>query len=203
MGTIIKPCFSHPLTLLSWNIAMAQSSASAPDPAQRLRRINRLISDECALTTPHVLALQECPYPSWGGDQFDSLGYVSVGTQQSHCGYVDLLLQKELATNYQSIDLDELPSVACSVLLPDKSRVAISSSHLAPFKDGLSIRLQQCNSLMNSLTRECDNCILLGDFNMRAAEDETVENLCGGWTDAWKGCGSDFASKFTWNSFAK
>eukprot|EP00804_Cyclotella_cryptica_P003847 CCRYP_015727-RA/>CCRYP_015727-RA protein AED:0.03 eAED:0.03 QI:73/1/1/1/1/1/2/481/286 len=207
----IKPtCFTSSLTLLSWNIAMAEPSSMAPNAIERSREFGRLIREECLgrpssrqTTTPDVIALQECPYPSWGVDNFDSCGYASVGNRQSHCGFVDLLLRKELADDCKSIELDEsLPSVACSFTLPNKARIAVSSSHLAPFKDGFRTRSKQCNMLMNSLTEECVNCILLGDFNMRAAEDKNIEQMCGGWVDAWKSNGAKGSSQFTWNSFA-
>lgn len=161
----------------------------------------RLISEECLRHRPNVIALQESPYRSWGSDLFET--FYSVGTQRSHCGYVDLLLHKDLA-DYHRIEFDRsLPSVAASITLPNNAKVAVSSSHLAPFKEGFPHRAFQCNTLMSSLTQECDNCILLGDFNMRAAEDLYIENLCGGWIDSWKSCGSDKSSKFTWNSCVK
>jgi hypothetical protein len=144
-----------------------------------------------------VIALQESPYPSWGSDTFRD--YTSVGVQPSHCGYVDLLLRKGL--HYEPMELENLPSVAARLTFPEK--VVVSSSHLAPFKDGFPLRRQQLHDLMSTMTRGCDNCIILGDLNMRAAEDEYVENMCGGWSDAWKGCGSDLSSKFTWDSFVK
>jgi hypothetical protein len=57
--------------------------------------------------------------------------------------------------------------------------------------------------LMKSVTDECANCVLLGDFNMRAAEDTAIEQMCGGWSDAWKEHGAEKLSHFTWNSFDK
>lgn len=128
-----------------------------------------------------------------------------MGTQSSHCGYVDLLLKEELARRSRPIvsRRGNLPSVATTIILPNRTRIAVSSSHLAPFKEGSSTRAMQCETLMKIMTEECDNCILLGDFNMRAFEDKTTENLCGGeWIDAWKGCGSNVGVKFTWDSFA-
>jgi hypothetical protein len=190
---------------------MAKPSSKAPDAIERTREFGRLIREECLgrpskplSTPPDVIALQECPYPSWGADNFNFSGYTSVGTRVSHCGYVDLLLKTELASDYRTIQLNEsLPSVACSFTLPNKSRIAVSSSHLAPFKEGFRMRSNQCNMLMNSLTEECSNCVLLGDFNMRAAEDKPIEQMCGGWIDAWKASGSKGSNKFTWNSYDK
>mmetsp|Transcript_9177 Transcript_9177/g.16602 ORF Transcript_9177/g.16602 Transcript_9177/m.16602 type:complete len:102 (+) Transcript_9177:1-306(+) len=56
--------------------------------------------------------------------------------------------------------------------------------------------------LMDILSQQADNCIHLGDFNMRAAEDGGIENSSGGgWIDAWKETGSNSEVKFPWNSF--
>ncbi len=136
----------------------------------------------------------------------------------THCGYVDLLLRSELArtsrplpllrgtqSTQQSVMADiarDLPSVATTILLPNRTRVAVSSSHLAPFKENAALRAYQCQSLMKILSEECDNCIVIGDMNMRASEDKMVEKFDNkSWIDAWKECGSDKSVKFTWDSF--
>lgn len=218
---------SIPLTLLSWNLSNASPSCMAPDTAQRARRAPFLIRDECVLSSPDIIALQECPSPSFGRDVFGSHGYISMGTRPSHCGYVDLLVREGLTMSSSSTtvaaearkrkrpstgtttimtDFYNLPSVACHIDLPNGVTIAVSSSHLAPFKDGASERLAQCTTLMKLMTQNggtIDNCILLGDFNARAAEDIKIENAVGGkWLDAWKCTGSDPNTKFTWDSFA-
>ncbi|KAL7534604.1 hypothetical protein ACHAXR_008645 [Thalassiosira sp. AJA248-18] len=200
---------SFPLTLLSWNISNAQPSFSAPDFTQRSEESPRLIREECLRPTPSpdIIALQECPYPSFGEEEFGQSGYVSMGTQQSHCGYVDLLVRKELAARntqpIRTVQEGNLPSVAATIVLPNETKIAASSSHLAPFKDGAYQRIIQCMTLMDLLDEQADNCILLGDFNTRAAEDKGIENAGGGgWIDAWKETGSNSEVKFSWNSFA-
>ena len=200
---------SFPLTLLSWNISKTQPSFSAPNFTQRSRDSPRLIREECLHRTPSpdIIALQECPYPSFGDEEFGPSGYVSVGTNPSHFGYVDLLVRKGLTEgNVQpmaTVQESRLPSVAATIELPNETKINVSSSHLAPFKDGAYERYTQCMNLMNLLNWQTDNCILMGDFNMRMAEDEGVENLWdGGWIDAWKETGSNSATKFTWNSYA-
>lgn len=217
---------SLPLTLLSWNISNARPSASAPDFARRAVDAPRLIRDECLLASrarrpapPDVIALQECPHPSFGTEEFGPAGYVSVGSRASHCGYVDLLVREELRPRPLPIPAEyNLPSVAAAILVaPPRSNgendddeatpvpprsIAVSSSHLAPFKENALLRLMQCTALMDLLAEESDDCVHLGDFNMRAAEDAGVEGACGGgWMDAWKEAG-DARSKFTWDSFA-
>jgi len=110
-----------------------------------------------------IIALQECPYPNFGSELFTSLGYVSADTpRQSHCGYCDLLIQKELISNkIQPIQLpNHIPSVAAKIELPNKKEICISSSHLQPFKEGANKRLLQCMSLMDCMTKESNNCIL-------------------------------------------
>jgi endonuclease/exonuclease/phosphatase family metal-dependent hydrolase len=86
-------------------------------------------------------------------------------------------------------------------VLPNKTTVSVSSSHLAPFKHGAGTRLRQCQQLRESLLQESgNNMILLGDYNMRASEDTSIENILG--IDAWKAAGSNQRNKFTWDSFA-
>lgn len=201
---------------------------------------------------PDIIALQECPYPSFGQDQFGPYGYISAGTCASHCGYVDLLVRKELISSttmlkaatileeggedgfstpirkrsrnqlneeqeqlqnqilrIKTIPTCNLPSVAASITLPDSTKIAISSSHLMWSKEGASERKHQYTSLMKYMLEHSSNCILLGDFNMRTAEDYAAENALMKedgipWIDAWKASPSGpikYASKFTWDSF--
>eukprot|EP00581_Thalassiosira_minuscula_P005100 CAMPEP_0183747916 /NCGR_PEP_ID=MMETSP0737-20130205/67505_1 /TAXON_ID=385413 /ORGANISM="Thalassiosira miniscula, Strain CCMP1093" /LENGTH=277 /DNA_ID=CAMNT_0025983633 /DNA_START=113 /DNA_END=945 /DNA_ORIENTATION=+ len=209
---------NFPLKLISWNISNAHPSSAAPDFIRRSKQSPNLIREECLRPTPtppDIIALQECPYPNFGQNELASSGYVSVGTRPSHCGYVDLLVREELAmatTNnnehakLMTTMLQEcnLPSVATTIDLPNGTTVAVSSSHLAPFKDGAFLRKMQCQTLMELLHQHAGNSIHLGDFNMRAAEDKDVENACGGgWMDAWKETGSNSDAKFTWDSFSE
>ena len=137
----------------------------------------------------------------WGEATFGTYGYVSVGTQSSHCGLCDLLVRKDFAPQRVYLD-SQLPSIAAILTLPNKTQVAVASNHLAPFGEGANERENECKSLMRTLTKQCDNVVLIGDFNMRQKEDKTIEGLVGGgWLDSWKVCGSSKQLKFTWNSF--
>ena len=206
MSATIASYYSTPLTIVSWNIAEAAPSFAAPSRSRRAQDAPRLIR-ECILgrnqPPPDIIALQESPFPTFGTELFEEHGYVSVGgTTLSHCGYVDLLLKKELAENSTPISLtNNLSSVACRIVLPNKTTVSVSSSHLAPFKHGAGTRLRQCQHLRESLLQKSgSNMILLGDYNMRASEDTSIENILG--VDAWKAAGSNQRNKFTWDSFA-
>ena len=86
------PSSTFPLTLLSWNISNAKPSFSAPNIHQRAQDAPRLIREECLRYTPDIIALQECPYPQFGTEEFTDDGYISAGTQQSHCGYSKCIL---------------------------------------------------------------------------------------------------------------
>ena len=152
-----------------------------------------------------------------------------MGTRPSHCGYVDLLVRGGLTATMTTTttttggDCDDarrrrrrrptataisterygLPSVAAAIEFPNGAIVAVSSSHLAPFKDGAQHRLVQCAMLMSLMSERADDCVLLGDFNARASEDRGMEGSDGGgWIDAWKCTGSRSGDKFTWDSFA-
>ena len=232
------------LNLVSWNVSLALPSHSSPDPSRRAREAPRLIREECLLRgglaggvgggrvgddddvgdgacadrqLPDVIALQECPRPSFGIDLFGSDGYVSAGTQPSHCGYVDLLLRRELLTASHDDDVENdeprfrpvshpkysLPAVSASFDLPCGTSVSVSSCHLAPSKGYGEVRMAQCHALMDLLADATDDCILLGDTNLREAEgDAVIRSRDDEWIDAWRACGSDKDSKFTWDSFS-
>ena len=57
------------------------------------------------------------------------------------------------------------------------------------------MRLAQARSILEALG---PSCILVGDLNMRNAEDSSFEEL--GLTDSWKMAGKEQATKNTWDS---
>jgi endonuclease/exonuclease/phosphatase family metal-dependent hydrolase len=202
---------SLPLTIVSWNISSAQSSAVAPDVALRTIEAPRLIREEILRSQPDIIALQETAYPSFGAEQFGSVGYVSIGSQTAlHTDeYVDLLVKKELASDVrqvhlQSLDMNELPVVAAVITLSNNTRITVASLHLPHTKEAAPFRNYLCGSVMDQLVSQSSGggVILTGDFNMRDFEDKTTEKLCGGqWKDAWKEVTkSSKETKFTWNS---
>ena len=201
-----------PITIVSWNVSEFDNpiSARAHNPLQRMRESSNLIRNECfnhSTYLPDVIALQETPDSYWGTKTFGSYGYTSVGSTMSHCGMVDLLIRKDflqvgdsMSTPPRLLDsYNQLPSVATILTLPNKTQVAVSSSHLAPSNDGAASREESIRSLVGSLSRKCDNVITIGDMNMRVAEDDKIEGIAG--DDAWKVMGSNNASKYPWNVF--
>jgi len=203
---------STPITLVSWNVSEFDNpiSARAPNPLQRMRESSNLIRDECfnhSTYLPDVIALQETPDSYWGTKTFGSYGYTSVGSATSHCGTVDLLVRKDFLQEGDSMSTpprlldsyNQLPSVATLITLPNKTNIAISSSHLAPFNNGAAAREESIRSLVGSLSRKCNNVITIGDMNMRVAEDKKIEGIAG--DDAWKVVGSNNESKYPWNVF--
>lgn len=202
---------SLPLTIVSWNISSAQSSAVAPDVALRTREAPRLIREEILRSQPDIIALQETAYPSFGAEQFGSVGYVSIGSQTAlHTNeYVDLLVKKELASDVrqvhlQSLDMNELPVVAAVITMSNNTRITVASLHLPHTKEAAPFRNFLVGSIMDQLVSQSSEggVIMTGDFNMRDFEDKTTEKLCGGhWKDAWKEVTkSNKETKFTWNS---
>lgn len=204
------------INLLSWNIAECRPSDSAPPnwhvplfptdgsglPTFSTTKSSDLIRQEILRHSPDVLALQECPDPYWADANFADRGYVSMGCLQTHCGYTQLMLSDRLAGTAVPVGgLHDNPSVAATVAVPSdgdgERRMTFASSHLAPFKQNALIRLRQIRELMNALP--AGDKVLLGDMNMRVAEDEAVEGM--GLTDAWKAAGSDRRTKNTWDSY--
>ena len=159
------------------------------------------MKNEILKHNPDVIALQESPSESWGNDTFAPAGYRSCGTARSHCflNPVDLLIKMSIVSDgsFQSIALGNLPAVAVTVTLACGMDISIASCHLAPFGDAEAapIRLHQMTHLIHQIPTA--EYVILGDMNMRQAEDKNVEAL--GLTEAWKVAGTK-ENKFTWNS---
>ena len=91
-----------------------------------------------------------------------------------------------------------LRRLAQLILLPNDQILGISSSHLAPFKSNASLRLQQTMRLYEALSSVNPNFVMAGDFNMRVAEDDQVEQL--GLRDVYKESKRPRDAMYTWNS---
>lgn len=198
----------YPLSVVSWNIANAEPSYSAPDRRQRAEQAPMLIKRECLrqgfliqgdadIFKPDIIALQECPFRNFGTEVFEP-DYKSMGQRESHSGYCDLLVRSDFSA--ETLDVFT-PSVAALVTLPNKTRLAVASCHLSPFNEGAEERKEQCTELTRVLSETSSNIFMMGDFNMRQYEDFVVLSVGGrGWNDAWDRLKCPFDLKFTWNA---
>jgi endonuclease/exonuclease/phosphatase family metal-dependent hydrolase len=200
----------HPVKLLTFNVAGFKPHRFAPpefDPQQTL-------AEKIDQFQPDILALQELKNPS-----FSHPGYYSIGTAQSHCGYVALLVkngflnkddddeeenqENNLLTRVPILwTVDDMmavepPMVVGSMTLPNQKQLFVISCHLEPYAEGAAIRQAQLQALTQSLPPNA-MAILAGDMNVRKKEDGIMENLH--WKDAWKEAGSIRRHEFTWNS---
>jgi tyrosyl-DNA phosphodiesterase 2 len=192
----------QPLKVLSWNIAECQPSNDAPSGYDTEAAICR----ELIKHNAHVLCLQECPSPNWKPIELLERCYQLVGATPSHCGYVQLWIRQVPGKDnffYQRQPLSEsIPSVAAILLFSNNQSLAVSSSHLAPFKDNAPMRLQQVE-ILTTASNIRKHAIHAGDFNMRKAEDKQMEgkkNATHILFDAWKIAGSSKQHEYTWNS---
>jgi endonuclease/exonuclease/phosphatase family metal-dependent hydrolase len=178
------------IRILSWNIAECRPSHDAPSDDFDCEAA---ILQQILLHDAQILCLQECPAKSW---QPPSLlnSYALVGGAPSHCGTTQLWIHKSL---FHQRVVSNPPSVAALVLVGNQS-IGVSSSHLAPFKQNASLRLEQARDLVQTLSKATPNFIMAGDFNMRQAEDVQIEHLC--IQDVFKVAKSPKTANFTWNS---
>ncbi|KAI2509165.1 5'-tyrosyl-DNA phosphodiesterase [Fragilaria crotonensis] len=146
------------LKILTWNIAECRPSHDAPDRyACEIAILRQSLRHKA-----HILCLQECPSKSWMPPKLLE-SYTLVGSAPSHCGMTQLWIHNTL--DHQRLETIPPPSVAATALLGDQI-VGISSSHLAPFKEGASHRLEQATNLYQLLSEVTPNFIMAGDFNM-------------------------------------
>jgi len=181
------------LVLVSWNIAECQPSNDAPSSFDA----EEAICQEILRQEADILCLQECPSKTWSPYELLEACYERVGSAPSHCGYTQLWIKKHLF--HQHLPSITAPSVGAMVLVGNTS-VQITSSHLAPFKENASTRIDQVKALTTSTSSAASitSSIHAGDFNMRQAEDDAMEGL--GLADAWKQAGRPYTHNYTWNS---
>jgi endonuclease/exonuclease/phosphatase family metal-dependent hydrolase len=188
---------AHPC--LSFNVSGLAPAATAPPgwtPAHSLAAILRLMAEAS------VVALQEAP-PALGAMLPRDLYYISE-LVPSHCGMCAVVLRRSAWEDVIACPLPRVPGAVavtarCRV---SKRRVALVSMHNAPFNDAGAIadRLARTAQLAKVLSVLGLAAIVMGDFNMRKAENASVTRL--GFVDAFEAAGSPRHAEFTWDSKA-
>ena len=160
------------ISLLSWNIAFAKPSISAPkhwkeEYADETRKeIQRLIQQY----SPDILAVQEIPNPNWLPMLVSFDQYIPLGTAPTHSGYCALLVRTKHVHK-----IDQVYRVGPSVLAFWKGQhealYAISSMHLYPGSNGGINRKEQFKAILATcVEKKYAGGIFAGDMNMRKQE---------------------------------
>ena len=195
------------LTIVTMNIAECEPSANAP-PTWTKNNTTEALQVELLRHDPDVLMLQECPSPEWVERTFSDK-YSSMGTTESHAGYVALLIRRELALHAQTIwptpsDVQSLfwsrtdpPAVMAKIHLNQHQSLLLASCHLSYSEEGSKQRETQISDML--LKAETFPLILAGDTNMRETEDTYIEQRYQ-LQDAWKLAGADHATRFSWDT---
>ena len=129
-------------------------------------------------------------------------GYVRIGSTQSHCGWVLLLLRVELTFLVRK-HVCISSTVLAKLQTSNKDVLWLGSSHLAPFKNNADLRLRQMMAIVQYCEQQKGSSwIFCGDFNLREEENISVEQSPrqGTLLDAWKASGAPRQAKYTWNS---
>ena len=196
--------------VMSWNIAMGESSYSCPAEWSKKRQFEAL-TNVVRRHNPDILALQEVPNEEWIRPWKQKLGYVSTTVTASHCGLVMLLIRRPLSRSVIS-KVSIGPAVVVTLRCAGTFDLCISSMHLFPSKSNAFRRREQLKSIVSWCKSQTTSSrrtywILCGDTNMRKSEETAVENLAScqetktpGLLDAWKSIGSLKDTRFTWDS---
>jgi hypothetical protein len=191
------PKLPSQITIVSFNVAGLQPSQAAPPPSSSwdpLFHFRSVILKQ----SPDVVCLQEVPY----GACWDFLpGYTCIGSCESHCLHVVLLVKDEWAPYCNMVSNVQAPAVLGRLTFAASGvTLLLGSCHFAPFADGASARMQQMEHvLQHRKAGDSSFCIIAGDFNMRAKEDQKFEQTFG-LQDAWKDTGAIYKEKNTWDS---
>ena len=184
------PSLPSQITIVSFNVAGFQPSQAATSRWDPLAHFRSAILKQ----SPDVVCLQEVPYGAW-----DFLpGYECIGSCESHCLYVVLLIKSEWASYCSRVPNVQAPAVLGRLAFASGASLLLGSCHFAPFADGASARMQQMQTMLRYRKTHDSNFCMAGDFNMRVKEDQKFEAL--GLRDAWKDAGALHKEKNTWDS---
>lgn len=153
------------------------------------------------------LALQEVHLGSQPSRQVSELedvlsaaGYRREASAQSHCGSICTYIHSSLrqrasrvvaGADGESLFGPRLPvaAVQLQLQLPDskEAKLFFAGCHLEPFAEGASTRQAQMQSALSLAARRgATHVIIVGDMNMRKAEDSCIEGL--GLQVSWQLC---------------
>jgi endonuclease/exonuclease/phosphatase family metal-dependent hydrolase len=184
------PSLPSQLTIISFNVSGLQPSDVAPSRWNPLTHFRSAILEQ----SPDIVCLQEVPYGAW-----DFLpGYECIGSCESHCLHVVLLIKTQWASYCSRVPNVQAPAVLGRLTFSSGASLLLGSCHFAPFADGASERMQQMRTVLHHRKTTDSRFCLAGDFNMRAKEDLKFEAL--GVRDAWKDAGAVHKEKNTWDS---
>jgi endonuclease/exonuclease/phosphatase family metal-dependent hydrolase len=188
---------------MSWNICNCKPSNEATWNVEENReKILKTILD----TDSDVVCLQEAS----GVTEVLSSKYTLVDSCFSHAGGTEIWVKTSITASKLEIKRDSKqllgeeegeavylefgPGVAAII-----DNTAYISVHLPPSKRGADLRLQAFQDILESLPSNVKAFVIVGDTNMRIAENDAVEAL--GLVDAWKQMGSKKINENTWDSY--
>lgn len=198
------------LALVTYNVAACRPSARAPRSWDEEDSLQAM-AEEVLHEEPDIIALQEFPEIALNRTSRLFPDHALVGSKTSHAPYVVLLVRKGIQTRMVPVDVDDSNSILPAVVAELTFRVGagddehcrrlwVASVHLEPFGDGAEVRHRQVKTLRRLALQSKVPLIVAGDFNMRVAEDTTMEGASYNLLDFWKLAGSDNSTKYTWNT---
>lgn len=211
------------LKILTWNIAMENSSHLAPASWNSTKQ-RAAIVDVISESEPDIIALQEISPSGTLADMLTKkLDFVETSTAKSHCGIVKLLVaKKNLRSRIENVTSIG-PAVVVKLRASAERVVFVASMHLSPFRTNYLLRKSEIENVVSWCRAQAQKestslssssspvlyCgLLCGDTNMRKVEENLIEKIAYDAAkrvtlhDAWKTVGMPRDSKFTWDSYA-
>ena len=154
----------RPLTFLSWNLALLETSAQAPTAWQlhdTEDAIRRVVID----AAPDVVAFQELPAMVPFMETHDMVR----GNPRTHSGHLATLVTHELMAAEPQVTT--VPGTAILTTLTDPART-IANVHLVPGRGAGAERLAQLAAVVEASPTEA--VLIVGDTNTRVDEVEAI-----------------------------
>jgi len=182
------------LSVITYNIWFDSSTAE-----ERVPKLLDIVAEKNA----DIIAFQEVE--GWFIKALESDGRFDDYHFSVERGWFDsvkgglLLLTKAQAIQQQYIDFpSNMNRGALSIVNRiERAKVCVATVHLESMLDDTQIRIKQLN-LITQQTAQCNQSILLGDFNFGDGELEN-QHIGLGYFDIWKQIRADYAG-YTWNT---
>ena len=153
-------------TFLSWNLCLLEPSAEAP-ANWRMDLTESKVREFILELQPDFVFFQELPALVPFVENYDLIPSNTI----SHSGTIATIAKEELMDDLESKSIGRY-GVFTAVR---SARLTFANVHLEPGKDGDFKRLEMLRTISN--TCPTDALAIIGDTNMRVAEEESLESV--------------------------
>ena len=164
--TIPKFRMENHFSFLSWNLALLNRSAHAPQHWE-LCDTEEVVREQVIELSPDIVLFQELP----GLVPYIETHNMIRANPQSHSGHLAILISQRLSEF--DVTLTPLEGFGLSVTFMEVG-LTVANIHLAPGKGNTELRMSQLAAVIDSSPAE--RIVVIGDTNTRASEITNIKD---------------------------